>query len=115
SDRGELAQWLQCKPTDRKVRGSNPTFASRLPPFRLGQRGSIPALVLHSAADRNSDRGELAQWLQCKPTDRKVRGSNPTFASRLPPFRLGQRGSIPALVLHSAADRSETALFPRFC
>ncbi|KER27249.1 hypothetical protein T265_05653 [Opisthorchis viverrini] len=31
--------------TDRKVRGSNPTSASRLLLSRLGQPGSIPALV----------------------------------------------------------------------
>ncbi|KER19917.1 hypothetical protein T265_11421 [Opisthorchis viverrini] len=30
------------------VRGSNPTFASRLPLYRFGQPGSIPALVLLS-------------------------------------------------------------------
>ncbi|KER26552.1 hypothetical protein T265_06196 [Opisthorchis viverrini] len=32
--------------TDRKVRGSNPSSASRPPLSRLGQSGSIPALVL---------------------------------------------------------------------
>ncbi|KAG5453835.1 hypothetical protein CSKR_109607 [Clonorchis sinensis] len=43
---GEIAQWLERKSTDRKVRGSNPTSASRLFLSRLGQPGSIPALVL---------------------------------------------------------------------
>ncbi|KAG5447303.1 hypothetical protein CSKR_110147 [Clonorchis sinensis] len=46
--RGEMAQWLERECTDRKVRGSNPTSASRLPLFRLGQPASIPALVLPS-------------------------------------------------------------------
>ncbi|KAG5444076.1 hypothetical protein CSKR_104237 [Clonorchis sinensis] len=38
-------KWLERELTDRKVRGSNPTSASRLPLSRLGQPGSIPALV----------------------------------------------------------------------
>ncbi|KAG5452465.1 hypothetical protein CSKR_110233 [Clonorchis sinensis] len=41
-------KWLERELTDRKVRGSNPTSASRLPLSRLGQPGSIPALVLPS-------------------------------------------------------------------
>ncbi|KER20104.1 LOW QUALITY PROTEIN: hypothetical protein T265_15393 [Opisthorchis viverrini] len=41
-------KWLELKSTDRKVRDSNPTSASRLPLSRLGQPGSIPALVLPS-------------------------------------------------------------------
>ncbi|KAG5452074.1 hypothetical protein CSKR_111114 [Clonorchis sinensis] len=39
------SKWLEHEFTDRKVRGSNPTFASRLPLSRLGQPGNIPALV----------------------------------------------------------------------
>ncbi|KAG5450540.1 hypothetical protein CSKR_101705 [Clonorchis sinensis] len=39
---------LERERTDRKVRGSNPASASRLPLSRLGQPGSIPALVLPS-------------------------------------------------------------------
>ncbi|KER27618.1 hypothetical protein T265_05342 [Opisthorchis viverrini] len=38
-------KWLEREFTDRKVRGSNVTSASRLPLPRLGQPGSIPALV----------------------------------------------------------------------
>ncbi|KER33137.1 hypothetical protein T265_00840 [Opisthorchis viverrini] len=38
-------KWLEREFTDRKVLGSNPTSASRLPPSRLGQPGTIPALV----------------------------------------------------------------------
>ncbi|KAG5442752.1 hypothetical protein CSKR_104249 [Clonorchis sinensis] len=37
--------WLEPEFTDRKGRGSNRTSASRLPPSRLGQLDSIPALV----------------------------------------------------------------------
>ncbi|KAG5445182.1 hypothetical protein CSKR_103355 [Clonorchis sinensis] len=41
-----LLKWLEREFTARKVRGSIPTSASRLPLSRLGQPGSIPALVL---------------------------------------------------------------------
>ncbi|KAG5451459.1 hypothetical protein CSKR_107624 [Clonorchis sinensis] len=41
-------KWLEREFTDRKVRGSNPTSASRLPLSRRGQPGSIPALMLPS-------------------------------------------------------------------
>ncbi|KER26817.1 hypothetical protein T265_13932, partial [Opisthorchis viverrini] len=44
----EMTQWLQRKFTDRKVRGSNPASASQLSLSRLGQPGSITALVLPS-------------------------------------------------------------------
>ncbi|KAG5445464.1 hypothetical protein CSKR_103724 [Clonorchis sinensis] len=44
----EIAQRLERERTDRKVRGSNPASASRLPLSRLGQPGSIPTLVLPS-------------------------------------------------------------------
>ncbi|KAG5451331.1 hypothetical protein CSKR_109324 [Clonorchis sinensis] len=43
-----LCTWLECEFTDRKVRCLNPNSASRLPLSRLGQTGSIPALILHS-------------------------------------------------------------------
>ncbi|KAG5451281.1 hypothetical protein CSKR_106562 [Clonorchis sinensis] len=42
-------KWSARKFTDRKVRGSSPTSASRLPLSRLGQLGSIPAHVLSSS------------------------------------------------------------------
>ncbi|KER23589.1 LOW QUALITY PROTEIN: hypothetical protein T265_14619 [Opisthorchis viverrini] len=41
-------KWLECKFTDRKVHGSNPTSAPRFLLSRLGQPGGIPALVLPS-------------------------------------------------------------------
>ncbi|KAG5452930.1 hypothetical protein CSKR_107478 [Clonorchis sinensis] len=181
-----MTQWLEREFTDRKIRGSNPTSASRLLLSRLGQPGSIPALVLPSSgmaarhrkgyvkeeniSARNflitcilkqfspcipmypelphphprhhlhvplyseiscchiSVNGGLIiavllyhlrqnlqvslfeclilgarwrKWLERELTDRKVRGSNPTSASRLLLSRLGQPGSIPALVLPS--------------
>ncbi|KER26734.1 hypothetical protein T265_06096 [Opisthorchis viverrini] len=46
-------RWPECLErefTNRKVRGSNPTSASRFPLSRLGQPGSIPALVLPSGS-----------------------------------------------------------------
>ncbi|KAG5440970.1 hypothetical protein CSKR_109713, partial [Clonorchis sinensis] len=42
----EIARWLNRELTNQKVRGSNPTSASRLPLSGLGQPDSIPALVL---------------------------------------------------------------------
>ncbi|KAG5454952.1 hypothetical protein CSKR_105888 [Clonorchis sinensis] len=42
------SQWLEREFTDRKVRSWNPTSESRLLLSRLGQPGSIPALVLPS-------------------------------------------------------------------
>ncbi|KAG5441692.1 hypothetical protein CSKR_103172 [Clonorchis sinensis] len=46
--RARWPKWSEREFTGRKVRGSNPTSASRLPLSRLGQPGSIPALVLPS-------------------------------------------------------------------
>ncbi|KAG5450137.1 hypothetical protein CSKR_112663, partial [Clonorchis sinensis] len=48
--RARWPKWLEREFTDQKVRGSNPTSASRLPLSRLGQPGSIPALVLPSGS-----------------------------------------------------------------
>ncbi|KAG5447326.1 hypothetical protein CSKR_109843 [Clonorchis sinensis] len=46
TDTARWPRWLEHKFTDRKIRGSNLTSASRLLLSRLGQPGSIPALVL---------------------------------------------------------------------
>ncbi|KAG5445102.1 hypothetical protein CSKR_104004 [Clonorchis sinensis] len=75
---GEAALWLQREFTDRKVRGSNPTSASRLPLSRLEQPGSIPAFVLPSGSMAARHRMGVRSL-----------------------SRLGQPGSIPALVLPS--------------
>ncbi|KAG5443202.1 hypothetical protein CSKR_110549 [Clonorchis sinensis] len=123
-----MAQWLGREFTDRRVRGSDPTSASRSPLSRFGQPDSIPALVHTSGCMVFKTRllraclhclhwGEIAQWLERERTDRKVRGSNPASASRLPLPRLGQPGSIPALVLPSggmAARHRKGATAERF-
>ncbi|KAG5448742.1 hypothetical protein CSKR_100132 [Clonorchis sinensis] len=106
----EMAQVVVAQFTDRKVHGSNPTSASRRPLSRLGQPGSIPALVLPSGgmtarhrkgATTEQGWGGVALWLEREFTDRKARGSNPIFASRLPLSILGQPGRISALVFTS--------------
>ncbi|KAG5452037.1 hypothetical protein CSKR_110645 [Clonorchis sinensis] len=58
-------KWLEREFTDRKFRGSNPTSASRLSLSRLGQPGSIPALVLPwgGMAARHRKAGQFI----CKP------------------------------------------------
>ncbi|KAG5450113.1 putative leucine--tRNA ligase, mitochondrial, partial [Clonorchis sinensis] len=56
--------------------------------------------MLYSASQTNNVARWL-KWLEREFTDRRVRGSNPTSASRLPLSRFGQPGSIPALVLPS--------------
>ncbi|KAG5453581.1 hypothetical protein CSKR_109535 [Clonorchis sinensis] len=116
-------KWLEREVTDPRVRGSNPTSASRLTLSRLGQPGSIPALVLPSGGmaarhpkgcvtaerlfnrlctvkkcERPQSRTRWLRWLEREFTDRKVRDSNPTSASRLSLSRLAKPGSIPALV-----------------
>ncbi|KAG5455056.1 hypothetical protein CSKR_109927 [Clonorchis sinensis] len=76
----------------------------------------------HEGWDAARARGPLARWLKWLErefTDLKVRGSNPTSASRLPLSRLGQPGSIPALVLplggvaagHRKGARAERLFF----
>ncbi|KER31525.1 hypothetical protein T265_02290 [Opisthorchis viverrini] len=52
------------------------------------------------------------KWLKREFTGRKVRGSNPTSASRLPLSRLGQPGGIPALVLPSGCMAAEPFCTP---
>ncbi|KAG5446388.1 hypothetical protein CSKR_110271, partial [Clonorchis sinensis] len=62
-----------------------------------------------------------ARWPKCLErefTDRKVRGSNTTSASRLPLSSLGQPGSIPAFVQPSggmAVRHRKGATAERFC
>ncbi|KER23559.1 hypothetical protein T265_14614, partial [Opisthorchis viverrini] len=99
-------------------RGSKPTSAVPLPPSGIGQPGSIQGCIVHplrgiAARHRRgvtaetfslyflfyllsltASCGETAQWLEREFADRKVRGSNPTPASRIPPSVFGQPGSI---------------------
>ncbi|KER29088.1 hypothetical protein T265_04182 [Opisthorchis viverrini] len=62
-----MAQWLGREFTNQYVRGSNPNSASRLLLPRLGQPGSIAALVLPSggtaARKRNGVTAERVDWL----------------------------------------------------
>ncbi|KER27870.1 LOW QUALITY PROTEIN: hypothetical protein T265_13701 [Opisthorchis viverrini] len=76
----------------------------------------IAALRL-SVQNKTARWARWPKWLEREFTDRKVRGSNPTPATRLPLSRLGQPGSIPALVLPSggmAARHRKGATAERF-
>ncbi|KAG5448904.1 hypothetical protein CSKR_103473, partial [Clonorchis sinensis] len=66
SVRARWLKWLEREFADRKVRGSNPTSASRLPLSRLGQPDSIPALVPPSVdmAARHR-KGVTAERIPC--------------------------------------------------
>ncbi|KAG5454086.1 hypothetical protein CSKR_112631 [Clonorchis sinensis] len=69
------ARWLkrlEREFTDQKVRGSNPTFASRLPLSRLGQPGSILSLVLPSGgmSIRHRKAATAERW--CRKCDRRL-------------------------------------------
>ncbi|KER21989.1 hypothetical protein T265_09819 [Opisthorchis viverrini] len=80
--------------------------------LKPGKPGSILALILASSGMADRQR-EVARAERLAISDlerrfineelsglrRSVRGSNPTSATRLPLSRLGQPGSIPALVL----------------
>ncbi|KER23378.1 hypothetical protein T265_14650, partial [Opisthorchis viverrini] len=61
-------KWLEREFTDRKVRGSNPTSATRLPLSRPGQPGSILALVLpfgwNASRPRAGDMDILTEQLK---------------------------------------------------
>ncbi|KAG5443807.1 Scoloptoxin SSD976 [Clonorchis sinensis] len=60
-------KWLEREFSDRKVRSSNPTSASRLPLSRLGQPGSISALVLPSGCMASRQRkGGTAERFLCE-------------------------------------------------
>ncbi|KAG5455238.1 hypothetical protein CSKR_106460 [Clonorchis sinensis] len=68
--------------------------------FRIYRLGSISVNTDVAVFDDVWEKRWL-RWLEREFTDRKVRGSNPTSACRLPLSRLGHAGSIPALVLLS--------------
>ncbi|KER24700.1 hypothetical protein T265_07700 [Opisthorchis viverrini] len=115
----DMAQWLEHEFTDRKVRGSNPTPALGLSLSRLGQPGSIPAYmhlsdgiavshqkgatserIIHSPPSPTfRPRIGTAQW-----SKRELTGpwfDSTSRASVLLLYKLGQPGSISALVLPS--------------
>ncbi|KER28415.1 hypothetical protein T265_13578, partial [Opisthorchis viverrini] len=68
---------VRARITNLKVRGSNPTSATRLPLSRLGQPGSIPALVLPSggmaARHRKGATAERFIYLLLSPPITKIR------------------------------------------
>ncbi|KER29162.1 LOW QUALITY PROTEIN: hypothetical protein T265_13437 [Opisthorchis viverrini] len=72
----EVAQWIKCGFTNRKVGDSNTASGSQLLLFRLGQHGSISALVLSSgrmAAGYWKDHPFGAQ-LPCHPREAQEAG-----------------------------------------
>ncbi|KAG5455293.1 hypothetical protein CSKR_105152 [Clonorchis sinensis] len=98
----------QASCTDRSAAGVASTDRLISPLFVRGDNilevltTSGRAIGNRHSADAGSWMGaSWPNWLEREFTDRKVRGSNPTSASRLPLSRLGQPGSIPALVQHS--------------
>ncbi|KER22235.1 hypothetical protein T265_09626 [Opisthorchis viverrini] len=105
-------KWLEPEFTGQKVRGSNPTSATRLPLSRLGQPGSIPALVLPSgsmaARHRKDVTAERFLFTYNPLSDKSTRISLSTP-------RLGQPGSIPALVLPSGGMPARHRKGPRLC
>ncbi|KER26414.1 hypothetical protein T265_14000, partial [Opisthorchis viverrini] len=82
----------------------------------LGQPGSIPDFVPASCGMAASSE-RVGQLVRARLTNREVRGSNSTSASRLHLSRLGQPSSIPALVPSSygmAARHRKGATVERF-
>ncbi|KER24768.1 hypothetical protein T265_07654 [Opisthorchis viverrini] len=100
------------------VDSRDPCFSSSLgptgtmlPPRDNDFQNAIPPCCLYYG------QCETTQWLERELTDRKVHGSNPTSASRLPLSRLRQPDSIPAHVLPSgdmAARHRKGATAGRF-
>ncbi|KER25157.1 hypothetical protein T265_07322 [Opisthorchis viverrini] len=70
----------------------------------LFRRKGLTFRTGHSRRSTEMVEGEVAQWSEREFTDRKVRDSNPTSASRLLLSRLGQPGSTQAVVLPSVAS-----------
>ncbi|KER26991.1 hypothetical protein T265_05896 [Opisthorchis viverrini] len=85
-------KWLEREFADRKVRGSNPTSESRLSLSRLGQPGSIPALVLSlSGMAKKAFSCSTLSTRGCHATQRKYEAWD---TARLPKPRQGElRGS----------------------
>ncbi|KER21036.1 hypothetical protein T265_15185, partial [Opisthorchis viverrini] len=76
--RARWPKWLEREPTDRKVRSSNPTSASRLPLSRLGQPGSIPALVFPAVGTIF----EILQYIFVEETTHKFAENSSTAHER---------------------------------
>ncbi|KAG5453519.1 hypothetical protein CSKR_102983 [Clonorchis sinensis] len=65
-----------------------------------------PKGILHTKFHSAKCGTRWLKWLEREFTDHNVRRSNPTSASRLALSRLGQPGSIPALVIPSGGMAS---------
>ncbi|KER22090.1 hypothetical protein T265_09742 [Opisthorchis viverrini] len=67
---------------------------------REGVRFRVPLSYVSAQKSRSQDSPLLGfSWLERKFTDRRIRGSSPISAFRLPLSTIGQPGSIPALVV----------------
>ncbi|KER20419.1 hypothetical protein T265_11021 [Opisthorchis viverrini] len=113
-----------------QVKQSSSKLRSAVAPFRcltaMLREGWDTVRLLKSRQGKLRDSGRVRttnlparwpKWLEREFTDRKVRGSNPTSATQLPLPRLGQPGSISALVLPSggmAARHRKGATAERF-
>ncbi|KAG5448066.1 hypothetical protein CSKR_110797 [Clonorchis sinensis] len=65
-------KWLDCKSTDRKVRGSNPTSVSRLSLSRLGQLGSFLSISVIVERQEGLKMKELLERLKPKDNSRII-------------------------------------------
>ncbi|KAG5441434.1 hypothetical protein CSKR_107659, partial [Clonorchis sinensis] len=95
-----------------------PSTGSTCPSPHLTFTGFLPLIIKRLFPLTKTTLARWLKWLEREFTDPKVRGSNPTAASRLPLSRLGQPGSIPALVLPSggmAAGHRGGATAERLC
>ncbi|KER27590.1 LOW QUALITY PROTEIN: hypothetical protein T265_13764 [Opisthorchis viverrini] len=110
-------EWLECQFTDRKVRGSNPTSASRLPLSRPGRSGSVPALASPSSWTTLlyfwHTRSSLLRprITKAHPVDRLVQGSHPLLQAST---TTGVQRSIDLVSIctettHKVAENSSTA------
>ncbi|KER26486.1 hypothetical protein T265_13986, partial [Opisthorchis viverrini] len=93
------------KPREGKSRGRGRVRTTDLPISKfalLGQpRGISASMFPSSDVAARLQLNDTTRWpkgLEREFTNRKVHGSNPTSASQFPLSRLGQPGSIPALV-----------------
>ncbi|KAG5442831.1 hypothetical protein CSKR_110801 [Clonorchis sinensis] len=102
TSRAGWTKWLEREFTDRKVRGSNPTFASRLPVSRLGQPGSLPALVQPSGgmAVRHRKGATAGQFQFSGGNEVQL---TPTVSLR--PARALPEGGVAQWLVHEFTDR----------
>ncbi|KAG5447024.1 hypothetical protein CSKR_108874 [Clonorchis sinensis] len=83
--------------------GAVPEFPSNLCSTQIGLISTNTLICISIWPFTLSFEARWPKWLEREFTDRNVLGSNQTSASRLLLSRLGQPGSIPALMLPSGA------------